>query len=71
MDGILFYNHRVFIPLVERNRELEDIHESHQEEPKCIRRASEVVWWPGMTAAIKKLHVKNSIVNYLINTHTH
>ena len=49
---------------MERNRKLEDIHKSHQGETKCIRRATEVVWWPGMTAAIRELHVKNVIVNY-------
>ena len=55
VDGIIFYNHRVFIPLLERNKVLEDIHKSHQGETKCIRRATEVVWWPGMTAAIREL----------------
>ena len=66
VDGIIFYNHRVFIPLVERNRVLEDIHKSHQGERKCICRATEVVWWTGMTAARKELHVRNVIVNNLM-----
>ena len=52
VHGIIFYNHQVFIPLMERGRVWEDIRKSHQGETKCICCATDVVWWPGMTAAI-------------------
>ena len=55
VDGMIMYNDCVFIPVLERKRVLDDIHKSHQGETKCIRRASEVVWWPGMTSDIRLL----------------
>ena len=55
VNRIIFYNHGVFIPLLERNKVLEDIHKSHEGETKVFRRATEVVWWTGMTAAIREL----------------
>ena len=55
IDGILFYMNRVFIPEMEREKVLREIHEGHQGETKCIRRACEVVWWPGMSRDIRDL----------------
>ena len=46
---------RAFIPELEREAVLKDIHRGHQGENKCIRRAVEVVWWPGMTREIREL----------------
>ena len=45
VDRIIFYNYRVLIPLLKRNRVLEDIR---------IRCAMKVVWRPGVTAAIRE-----------------
>ena len=55
VDGVIFYNSRIFIPPLERQSVLEDVHKGHQGEVKCIRRATEIVWWPGMTSEIRGL----------------
>ena len=57
VDDVVYYLNRVYIPAIERDRVLENIHAGHQGEVKCIERASQVVWWPGMTRAIRE-HVK-------------
>jgi transposase InsO family protein len=53
--GVVFYMNRVFIPRLERGRVLTEIHKGHQGENKCIRRARDVVWWPGMTKDIREM----------------
>ena len=53
IDDIVFYKGRVFIPGVEREATLTDIHRGHQGEIKCIRRAARIVWWPGMCKEIR------------------
>ena len=55
VEGVVFYMNRVFIPELERGKVLEEIHKGHQGELKCIRRAAEVVWWPGMTREIREV----------------
>jgi len=55
VDGVLYYNNRIFIPHLERQRVLDDVHAGHQGESKCIRRATEVVWWPGMSSEIRSI----------------
>ncbi|XP_067950450.1 uncharacterized protein [Watersipora subatra] len=55
VQGIVFYNSRVFIPELERQSVLASVHKGHQGETKCIRRAVELVWWPGMTTEIREL----------------
>ena len=55
VDGIIFFMNRVFIPELERDNILKDIHKGHQGESNCIRRASDIVWWPGMTREIRKM----------------
>ena len=55
MDGIIFYHDRIVIPAVERSLVLKDVHNGHQGESKCLRRAREVVWWPGMTNEIREM----------------
>ena len=54
----MFYNSRIYIPPLERAHVLADVHKGHQGEVKCIRRATELVWWPGMTKEIRE-RVKN------------
>jgi hypothetical protein len=54
VGGLIFFNDRVFVPELERERILEEVHAGHQGETKCIRRASQVVWWPGMTKDIRE-----------------
>jgi len=53
VNGLIFYMNRVFIPISKRNSTLKDIHKEHQGENKCIARAKEVIWWPGMTKNIR------------------
>ena len=55
IDGIIYFHDRVWVPFLEREHVLKEIHSGHQGETKCIRRATEVVWWPGMTAEIRAL----------------
>jgi len=55
VQGVVFFENRLYIPKVERDRVLKEIHDGHQGETKCIRRAVDVVWWPGMTADIRSL----------------
>ena len=61
VNGIIFYNNRVYIPPLERAQVLKDIHKGHQGEVKCVRRAVEIVWWPGMTKEIREI-VKNCAI---------
>ena len=58
VQGVVFYEGRMFVPELERDSVLRSIHSGHQGETKCIRRATELVWWPGMTTRIREL-VKN------------
>lgn len=55
VDGILYYWDRVFVPNSEREKVLQDIHKGHQGESKCLRRANSLVWWPGMSVAIRQM----------------
>ena len=52
---LVFYNNRVFIPLLERQQVLKDIHAGHLGESKCLERAKDLVWWPGLTTEIREL----------------
>ena len=53
VQGLIYFNQRVYIPQAERASVLKDIHAGHQGETKCVRRASQIVWWPGMTVDIR------------------
>ena len=55
VQDLIFYNNRIFIPLLERNRVLTEVHTGHLGESKCLNRARELVWWPGMTTEIRQL----------------
>ena len=55
IDGMVYFHHRIWVPCLERDRVLREIHTGHQGESKCIRRATDVVWWPGMTSDIRSL----------------
>ena len=53
-DGILLKSERVIVPISMRAQMLEKIHSSHIASEGCLRRAREVIFWPGMTAEIKE-----------------
>ena len=55
VENLVFYDSRIYIPSGERAKVLEKIHSGHLGETKCIARATEVIWWPGMTAEIRSL----------------
>ena len=55
IGGLLFYYNRLYIPLSERERVLNDIHRGHLGENRCLRRAQRVVWWPGMSLDVREM----------------
>ena len=55
VENLVFYDSRIYIPRAERSVVLDKIHAGHLGETKCIARAAEVIWWPGMTAEIRSL----------------
>jgi len=54
IEGMLFYQHRVVIPAELRPDMLTRLHSSHMGISKTTMRAQQTMWWPGITAAIKK-----------------
>ena len=60
-NGILLKNQRVIIPKAMRSEILSRIHSSHQGITSSIRKARDVVFWPGMTADIKEVVEKCSV----------
>ena len=48
LEGLLLSGSRIIIPSESRKRTLSSIHEGHQGETKCLLRAKEAVYWPGM-----------------------
>ena len=57
VNGLIFFNNRVYIPTNYRKSVLDEVHTGHLGEVKCLKRAKEI-WWPGMTSEIKS-KVKN------------
>ena len=57
-DGLVLKGSRIVIPASMRNQVLQAIHLGHQGENKCILRARESVFWPGISADIRHM-VKN------------
>jgi len=55
VQGVVCFENRLYIPKIKRNRVLKETHKGHQGETKCICRAADVIWWPGMTADIRSL----------------
>lgn len=55
VEGLVFMDCRIFMPLAERPAMLQKIHAGHLGETKCVARAAEIVWWPGITAEIRSI----------------
>ena len=55
VEGLVFMESRIFMPSSERSTILQKIHAGHLGETKCIARAAEIVWWPGITSEIRKM----------------
>ena len=60
-SGILFKNQRVIVPKTMRPEILSRIHSSHQGVASCLRKARDIVFWPGMSAEIKDLVKRCSV----------
>ena len=52
-DGIIYYGERVLIPPVLRPSIIRRLHKSHIGVNACIRRASDVLYWPGFTSQLR------------------
>ena len=53
-DGILLRAERVVIPLSMRRELLQKVHAGHMGINSCLRRARELIFWPGMSAQIRQ-----------------
>ena len=53
-NGVLFKNHRVIVPKLMQEEVLSRIHSSHLGIESCLRKAKDVVFWPGMSSQIKE-----------------
>ena len=54
-DGILYRGSRVIIPQSMRPSMLKKVHASHQGAEACIRRAKDVLFWPGINSEITNM----------------
>ena len=62
-DGLIFKGNRMIIPKQLQKQMLRKIHSSHQGPEACIRRAKDVLFWPGMSTEIRQLVGQCSICN--------
>ncbi|KAJ7998092.1 hypothetical protein DPEC_G00218970 [Dallia pectoralis] len=53
--GLLMKGERLIIPECMRPDILQRLHQGHQGINKCLARARESVWWPGLTSAVKQM----------------
>ena len=53
--GLLMKGERLIIPESMRPDILQSLHQGHQGINKCLARARESVWWPGITSAVKQM----------------
>ncbi|KAK3710878.1 hypothetical protein QZH41_014864 [Actinostola sp. cb2023] len=60
-NGVLFKSQRVIIPRVMRANTLSRIHSSHLGAESCLRKARDIVFWPGMTSDVKETVAKCSV----------
>ena len=58
VDGVLMYGSRVIIPPQLRDQVVMHLHSAHQGISQMISRASDCVFWPGITSDIKQARAK-------------
>ena len=54
-NGLLFKGERIIVPEGMQNQVADQLHQAHQGIQSCLRRAREVVYWPGMAEQISEL----------------
>ncbi|XP_048002450.1 uncharacterized protein K02A2.6-like [Leguminivora glycinivorella] len=54
VEDVVFRNNLVIIPNSLRAEMINKVHEGHLLIEKCKRRARDVMWWPGMAAAVER-----------------
>lgn len=54
-EGLLLKNERLVVPTSMRHMMLNQVHRAHLGAEKCIARAKDVFYWPGMAAQIKDM----------------
>ena len=62
-DGLVYKGHRLVIPAGERSDIVKSLHESHIGVEGTLRRARDIVYWPGITAQLKDYLSKCGICN--------
>ncbi|RLJ22807.1 hypothetical protein DJ031_00235 [bacterium endosymbiont of Escarpia laminata] len=62
-DGLIFKGDRLVIPHVMRPGMVKLIHQGHTGIEGCLRRAREVIYWPGMNAEVKDHISKCDVCN--------
>ena len=62
-DGLVYKGHRIVIPAAERPSTIKGLHEPHIGIEGTLRRARDIVYWPGITAALKDYMSKCDICN--------
>ena len=62
-NRVLFKNHRIIIPKLLREEIMSRIHSSHLGIESCLRKARDVVFWPGMDSQIKEIVSAMSVQN--------
>ena len=53
-DGIILGGDRIVIPKGMRREMLKKVHEGHLGMNSCVRRARDVVFWPGMSSELRQ-----------------
>ena len=69
-DGVLVKAKRLIIPRNMRQEMLKIIHASHMGIEKCIRRAKNIVYWPGMLLQIEDIVSTCSVYNTYLRRNT-
>lgn len=54
-NGILLKGERILIPKPMQREMLERLHQGHQGMTKCIARAQQSIWWPGVIRDVREL----------------
>ena len=62
-NGIVFKGMRMIVPLALRKKMMKRAHDSHQGAEASIRRAQDVIFWPGMAKEIRELVSQCNVCN--------